>query len=347
MLTIDEIEAACDVGKPLDFSRHALEAPELTLCERFHPLGFAIELRTNSLAILSLARELWSVFEPRPQPIQRPIRVDVHVVDAPMVGSDEDGAKEECPPAPSVRFLMPLIVTVADAHNFSVGNLEEGWTRVVVARGTESHRNYLGYFFLGAAPLCHIASAHATPIHAGCVAWKGRGILLCGDSGAGKSSLSYACARAGWTYVTDDASYLLHDGKGLTITGNCHQVRFRPTAGQLFPEVEGLEITPRAAGKPSIEMPTASLPWMSRAATAHIDSLVFLNRRVASPPALAPYCKEVARSFLRQVLFGPVQSLAVQYRNLDRLLNAEVLELRYNDLDWAVQRLRALAEEGR
>jgi len=216
-----------------------------------------------------------------------------------------------------------------------------------VARSTESHGNYLGYFFLGAAPLCHIASAHATPIHAGCVAFKGRGILLCGDSGAGKSSLSYACARAGWTYISDDASYLLHEADGRTVTGNCHQVRFRPTAQTLFPEIEGLAITPRAAGKPSIEMPTASLPWMSRAATAHIESLVFLNRRSGGPQALAPYCKDVARSFMRQVLFGPARSLDVQYRNLDRLLHAQVLELRYNDLDWAVQRLQALAEEGR
>jgi hypothetical protein len=347
MLTIDEIEAACDQDKPLDFSRHSLEAPELTLREAFHPLGFSMELRTNSPSILSLARVLWSVFEPRPQLDMRPIRVDVHVVDAAMLESDEDGAKEECPPAPSVRFMMPLIVTVSDAHNFSVGNLEEGWTRVVVARSTENHRNYLGYFFLGAAPLCHIASAHATPIHAGCVAFKGRGILLCGDSGAGKSSLSYACARAGWTYITDDASYLLHEADGRTVTGNCHQVRFRPTAGKLFPEVEGLAITPRAAGKPSIEMPTASLPWMRCASTASIQYLVFLNRRVAAPQALAPYRKDVARHFLRQVVFGTAESLAAHHRSIERLLSAQVLELRYNDLDWAVQRLQALAEEGR
>jgi len=347
MLTIDEIEAACDAGEPLDFSRHALEAPELTLCERFHPLGFAVELHTNSAGVLSLARELWSVFEPGGQSGKPPIRVDVHVVDAPMPESDKDGVPEECPPAPSVRFMMPLIVSVADAHNFSVGNLQEGWTRIVVARSTESHRNYLGYFFLGAAPLCHIASAHATPVHAGCVAWKGRGILLCGDSGAGKSSLSYACARAGWTFTTDDASYLLHDGNGLTVTGNCHQVRFRPSAGALFPEVEGLELTPRAAGKPSIEMPTASLPWIRCASHASIQYLVFLNRRSVCPPALAPYRKDVAHHFLRQVVFGPAESLALQYQALDRLLTLEVLELRYNDLDWAVQRLQALVEDGR
>lgn len=361
MLTIDEIEAACDLGKPLDFSRHALEVPELTLCERFHPLGFTIELRTNSAGVLSLARQLWSVFEPRQQCHRQPVRVDVHVLDlhkldvhkldVDTAASEADHKAEECPPAPVVRLRMPSIISVADPDNYSIADLEERWTRIVVARSTERHRNYFGYFFLNAAAMCHIASTHATPIHAGCVAFPGRamlrGILLCGDSGAGKSSLSYACARAGWTYVTDDASYLLHDGDGLTVTGNYHQVRFRPSAGVLFPEVEGLEITPRAAGKPSIEMPTASLPWISCASTTSIEYLVFLNRRVASPPALVPYRKEVARHFLRQVVFGSAESLARHYRNLDRLLTVEVLELRYSDLDWAVERLKALAEEGR
>lgn len=340
MLTIEEIEAACGRDQPPEFLRHTLEAPELTLCERFYPLGFPVELRTNSAAILALACDLWPVFPSRFG--GRPIRVDVHVIDS----DGGDRASEPCPPAPSVRMTMPLIVSIADGDNWSVGNLEQGWTRMVLARTTERHRSYLGYFFLGSAPLCHIASSRATPIHAGCVAFAGCGMLLCGDSGAGKSSLSYACARAGWTYVTDDASYFLHEAEGITVTGNCNQVRFRPSAGELFPEIAGLEMTPRAAGKPSIEMPTAELAWMDCSATASVRYLVFLNRRAAGAQTLAPYRKDVARGFLRQVLFGTAESLAVQYRALERLLQVEVLELRYSDLEWAVKRLQALAVEG-
>jgi hypothetical protein len=172
-------------------------------------------------------------------------------------------------------------------------------------------------------------------------------MLLCGDSGAGKSSLSYACARAGWTYVSDDASSLLNHGLDRLVTGNCHQVRFRPSAAELFPEIRGLEITPRAAGKPSIELPTAFFPEMICAPTAQVDFLVFLNRRAPGPPELVSYSKDAARHFMRQVLFGSAESLARQYAALERLLTAEVLELRYSDLNWAVQRLETLAREGR
>jgi hypothetical protein len=130
------------------------------------------------------------------------------------------------------------------------------------------------------------------------------------------------------------------------IIGNCHQVRFRPSAAELFPELNGREITPRAAGKPSIELQTAPMPWMTCAPTAQVDFLVFLNRRAPSPPELVPYRKEVARRFMRQILFGPVESLAAKYEALERLLTAEVFELRYSDLDWAVRRLEMLVREG-
>jgi hypothetical protein len=171
-------------------------------------------------------------------------------------------------------------------------------------------------------------------------------VLLCGDSGAGKSTLAYACARAGWTYVTDDASLLLHDSQKRTVMGNCHQVRFRPAAAEFFPEIRGLEVTPRAAGKPSIELPTAPMTHLICAPSAEVNYLVFLNRRTPGPPELRRYCKDVARHFLRQVLYGSPESLAVQYDHHERLLTAEVYELRYTDLDWAVERLAQLAERG-
>ena len=335
-MTVEEIESACDASEPLDFSRHEVEVPKLSHGEIFYPLGFPTELRTNSLEILSQARSLWPVFEK--QFDTELIRVDVHVVE-----SDSN----ECPPTPVCRIMYPLLVSVADADNYSIAHLDRNRTQITISRAAEKHRSYLAYFFLGYAPHSHIQSRYLTPIHGGCVALDGRGVLLCGDSGAGKSTLSYACARAGWTYVSDDASSLFNNGSDRLIFGNCHQVRFRPSAAEIFPELDGLEITPRAAGKPSIELPTAPMPGLTCAPTAQVDFLVFLNRRGPGPPELVPYRKEVARYFMRQVLFGTAESLATQYAALERLLTAKVFELRYSDLDWAVRRLKTLVQEGR
>ena len=50
---------------------------------------------------------------------------------------------------------------------------------------------------------------------------------------------------------------------------------------------------------------------------------------------------------MRQELFGSAESLAMQYLSLEQLLRADVFELRYSDLDWAVDRLDTLVREGR
>jgi hypothetical protein len=335
-MTIEEIECACDASKPLNFTRHDHEVPELPLLQRFYPFGFPTDMRTNQPEILSQAHDLWSSFEERFD--TEPIRVYAHVL---------EGNAGECPPMPTTHIMQPLLTSIANGENYSIANLDQCTTQVVLSRETVNWHRYLRYFLLAPSPLCHIVTRYATAIHGGCVARNGRGVLLCGDSGAGKSSLSYACARAGWTFVSDDASFLLNNGEERRVTGNCHQIRFRPTAATLFPELAGLEVTPRAAGKPSIELPTAVLPNISCAQTTQVDYLVFLNRHAGGRSELVPYRREVARHSMRQVLFGSAESLAAQYLSLERLLRADVFELRYKDLDWAVDRLDTLAREGR
>jgi len=336
MMTIREIEYACDGKRSLDFSRHPLEGPELSLHKVFYPLGFPVEVKTNSAEILAICSRIWDGFK-RHFDTER-IEIEVHLVES---------ASIECPPAPSLHMTLPIMVSVANADNYSVADLCKYRTRVTVSQAALMHKGYLRYFFLHAAAACHIATRFTTPVHAGCVALDGRGVLLCGDSGAGKSSLSYACARAGWTFITDDASFLLNGGSRRIVTGDSRRVRLRPSAAELFPEINGLKMTPRAAGKPSIEVPTDTIPNFVCARTAKVDYMVFLNRRFDGPPQLLPYRKDVARAFMRQVLYGSPEILAPQYEAIERLLTVDVLELRYSDMDWAVGRLRTLMEEGR
>jgi hypothetical protein len=329
---VENIEETCNELDGQAYARHEIEAPALTWRETIYPLGFPTILRTNSEAILQMSRKLWSVYANRFE--TEPIRVDVHLIESDSV---------VCPPTPTYRIAPPLLISMADGDNYSVAELESGFTKVVVSTAALRHPSYLEYFFLTAAPMSHIATRFVTPVHAGCVSLDGRGVLLCGESGAGKSSLSYACARAGWTYTTDDASYMRNETGDTqtfrTVTGNCHQIRFRPTASELFAEIGGREITPRAAGKPSIEIPTSELPSLACSPTAEIDALIFLNRNSVGDPRLSNYSKSDARAFLRSSLYGPPRSRALQHESIERLLTAEVYELHYRDLDWAVGRL--------
>ncbi len=334
-MTIQEIEAACEAMQPLDFSRHEIDAPALSLHKMFYPLGFPAEVRTNCTGVLEIMEELWGKFER--QHDTEPILADVHVV---------EGSSTECPPAPVYRFMAPLLLGVADGDNYCISDLQRSKSQITISRAALQSKLYAGYFLLG-SPVTHVATRFTTPVHAGCVALDGKGVLLCGDSGAGKSTLSYACARAGWTYVADDGSFVINDREDRMVTGDCHRVRFRPTTAELFPELEGLEITPRAAGKPSIEMPTAPMPHMSCAQNAQVHYIVFVNRYSGGAQELRPYRKDVARYAMQQTFYGLPEVRKKNNQTIERLLEAEVFELRYTELDWGIDRLQRLVREGK
>ena len=335
-MTIQEIELACASAQPPGPGRHPIQVPEARLHGRFYPYGFPIDVRTNSEYVLAQFDESFRVFAKRFD--MKPVLIDVHVLDSDAT---------DCPATPEHHMMTPLLVWVSNPANVAAVDFDRLRTQIVVSSAAVRHPLYLRYFFLEPAATCHISSRYTTPVHAGCVSLDGRGVLLMGDSGAGKSTLSFACARAGWSYIADDASMMLNHQSQRIVIGNCHQVRFRPTAAELFPEIRGLAITPRAEGKPSIEFPTANLPHLHLAEAAHVDYIVNLNREWEGPPQLLPWRREVARRSMRQAVIGTAELMKLQYATIERLLTAELFELRYTDLASAIERLENLVREGR
>jgi hypothetical protein len=298
----------------------------------FYPLGFAVEISTNAQDVLDAAAQSWGHLRGRyPREVLR-LRI----------GIADDGSTE-CPPAPVVRGQGHLLSMIADAQNQAICDLEKGFAFAWLNQAALEHRDYLRYHFIEAAALVLISALYVTPIHAACVSRHGRGMLLCGESGAGKSSLAYACARAGWIFTSDDASYLLRDGGQTRVIGNSHQVRFRPSAQELFPELHGRSLTPRAEGKPSIEIPTSELSGLVTSNEAMVRYLIFLNRQPSAVAELLTLSPSVALQRFSQDLYPAEEVQQYQAAALEQLASTEVYELRYCELDRAVDRLELLA----
>lgn len=329
-MTIEAIESACEAQSAPVHVPHPLDVGPLALHETFYPIGCPLEIRTNAPEILEMYSNMW------PARTQRyafaPMLSDVYVA---------PGGPDECPPAPCTRYQRPIFTNIADGQHHVVVDKDRRRTWTSLTTTVLRHRLYVETFFL----MMPLATLPMNGIHAACVAWNNRGVLLCGDSGAGKSTLSYACARAGWDYISDDMS-LLVDPPRRIIAGNSHLVRFRPAAAELFPEIRGLELTPRGAGKPSIELSTFPMTHVKRRHEVRVDFIVFLNRRNPGPPQLVPYRKDVARLYMSQGLYGSDQAERDHAQAVDHLLNLDVLELHYSNLDFAIERLRKLVEEG-
>jgi hypothetical protein len=298
----------------------------------FYPLGFPVEIATNSADVLEAAEENWKSFDRVFN--TPPVELRIAVL---------DGHGSECPPPPTCRGQRNLVMFVASPNDFAVCDLTTGFASCWLSARTVKNGAYLRYHFLDAMALLLIEALYLTPIHAACVAFHGHGLLLCGDSGAGKSSLSFACARRGWTFVSDDASFLVRGGKHSLVVGDPSHLHFRESATELFADLESHSLAPRINGEIAIELTTANMPHMSIARQSPIVFLVFLNRQASGPASLHPFPKERASEALEQVIcYGEREVRDAQKLSLHNLLRAEVLELRYSDLDSAVSRLETL-----
>ena len=298
----------------------------------FHPLGFTLELETNSSAILTAAHESWAEQTAIPTPGLAPLKLRIGVTASP---------RTECPPATVIRASEHLLSIVADSENSAVCDLTRGQAFAWVNQAALLYPSYLRYHFLESIALCLLSASHVTPVHGAAVSLEGRGILLCGASGAGKSTLAYACARAGWTFTSDDASYLLWNRPIPTVRGNSHQLRFRPSARALFPEVAHHPLTPRTEGKPSVEIRTRDLT-ITTAPEAAIHAIVFLKRHETPRTTLTPLLAEHTAPYLEQTLF-PLESVRrLQSTALHALLRLPAYRLSYQHLDAAITRLASV-----
>lgn len=300
------------------------------------PFGFPVQIKTNELAIIRAAEQSWAAFPQRFR--ETPLQVRVLV---------SDSSTTRRPPTPIVRAQANLMTMVADAHNFACCDLANGFCFIHLSKSAVVNRDYLRYHFLEGTVYALQDTQHVVSVHAACVVKDGHGVLFVGDSGAGKSSLAYACARRGWTYVSDDATRLVRRRPGRQVLGNPQNFRFRPAVTTLFPELRGR--VKLRNGKPTVEVRTEGLPHLLTANECTVDYVVFLDRRAqpAGPPLLTPLSEEEC---LRGLFTSPwPPELPIHQERLaavERLLKARCFRMAYLEFDAAIDLLEQTVTRG-
>jgi hypothetical protein len=303
----------------------------LPLRATFFPLGFRLELATNSEAVIAAARQSWGMFQCEHP--GNPLSLCMTVTEA---------EEENLPPRPKFRSHQHLMSIVGDARNQVMCDFNRGCAFGWVTQRVAEDAEFLRLHFLEAAVMTVLVGAHLAPIHSALLTRDGVGVALCGESFAGKSTLAYACARSGWTFVADDGTFLLRNGEGRYGVGNPHSVRFRKDAKELFPELENFRVALRPNGEPGMEVRTSELP-ISTAAGCSIDHLLFLRRSRSGPASINSFRAEDAVAWLeRTAFYGPLEVQASQRETYRRLLDADLWELHYSSLTDAVELLNQL-----
>jgi hypothetical protein len=298
------------------------------------PFGFLLRIKSNHGSVIEATQESWSRFAPRFS--AKPLELDF------IISEDCGGGT---PPDATFRAQNNLLAVVADAHNSALCDLRAGFGFAHLSEAAVRDQSYLRYNFLEAITYTFLDAQHLVGVHAACVAKNGNGFLLFGDSGAGKSSLAYACARRGWTYVSDDCTFMLRRTSGRVAIGNPRIFRFRPEASRLFPEIKGL--VSLRNGKPTMEIKSAALPSINTATECTINHVIFLNRRVQqdSAPVLYPVSRAECWQHISEQNVWPAELCIQQERQdaLETLLGARALQLNYTHCAQAVDALERIA----
>ena len=244
---------------------------ELPLAATYYPAGFPLHIATNSRHVLDAAAEAWSCWG-RDFDVE-PLRFRVVI--------EPEG---EVAGTATFRLYNDIVSVVSDAHNFAAVDLRRLIANIHLSEKTAADSAVLRWFYIEAIAYLLLGQRYLVAIHAACVARAGAGLLLCGASEAGKSTLSFACARAGWTYVSDDCTWLMAGSRDRIAIGKPHQARFRHDVARHFPELAGHIARSRPNGKISIEVPTSLFPTVATAARCPVGGMVFLDRTSGGPP---------------------------------------------------------------
>jgi len=135
------------------------------------------------------------------------------------------------------REFRALLTVIAGRDNFAVCDLAGAFGFCWLSAAVAADRDYMRYHFLDSMVYAPLEYQRLTSVHAACVALNGRGLLLFGGTGAGKTCLAFACAKSGWSLITDEGSALVRGTHDNVVLGNPYHLRFRESAIVLFPEL--------------------------------------------------------------------------------------------------------------
>lgn len=189
-------------------------------CPRRRVLGADIRFDSDSEALLALADAAYGGLPEHRLSLDVPqLRIDLR-----LVRRDERTEPDRPDEPPPVRMQAgaDLLCGVMDACNYAVIAPSRGEALVVVDDDMLARHPYHVRYELIEFAVFVLASRTQSlvPLHGACVGREGRGVLLLGDSGTGKSTLSLHGWLRGMDFLAEDAVFVQPDRLLATGVGN-------------------------------------------------------------------------------------------------------------------------------
>jgi hypothetical protein len=302
---------------------------DLPFRQTFYPMGYALEVSSNSAGVLSAAAQLWRRY---------PALLDGQPLHLRVIagGAQPGSSRQRLPP----RGEGHLFSIVHGAHDFALADLSAGFSFASLSQETVTDPACLGYYFLEPLAYAMLGARYFVFVHASCVSRNGNAIVLCGASGSGKTCVAYACARRGWDYVSGDAVHIVRAEANPTVIGRPYEIRFRESARGLFPELHRWHPGVRPNGKTDLEIDTGEL-GISVSLRSSARHVVFIER--SDVTRLEKYPLGVMQKLQKTICYGSEQIRFEQRETLSRFAELPVWRLCYSSLAQAERTLELLA----
>ncbi|HEU4781535.1 MAG TPA: hypothetical protein VFS58_16755, partial [Steroidobacteraceae bacterium] len=169
-----------------------------------HVLGAEFAVSSNSRELLRLLDAAFARL-PRHRFTARAPRVSVR-----LLLTDGPSARiSRQPAALQLRGADGLLIGAMDAANYAAISLPTRSALVCVSRAMLAFPYHVRYELIEFAFMTLAPRVQGlVPLHAACVGVDGRGILLNGATGAGKSTLSVACVADGFDLLAEDGVFV-------------------------------------------------------------------------------------------------------------------------------------------
>ncbi|MDE2451438.1 MAG: serine kinase [Gammaproteobacteria bacterium] len=284
------------------------ERPEGLLRINRQILGGAFEFLSDSPELLRLVRWAYDGLpRHRLSPARKRMAVRLLLGSRMKVrrGPQTARARAAGEPGPFAMLSAPgILCSASDCSTFAVMSAAQRAALIVVARELLRFPYHVRYELIELAVFTLAARVQGLmPLHAACVGLGRRGVLLIGDSGAGKSTAVLHCALRGFDLVSEDSLFvaprsLLATGVANFLHVRRESLRFLSAADASF--IRRAPIIRRRSGVRKFEIDLRQGRFRLAPRPLTIDALVTLSARSAGRgPLLVPIAPGEALARLR------------------------------------------------
>lgn len=208
------------------------------------------------------------------------------------------------PPAISMIQGGGILGSATDSSTFAVISPEQREALVSVSRSMLRFPYHVRYELIEFAVFTLASRAQRlVPLHAACVGLNGRGILLMGPTGAGKTTVALHCLLNGFEFLSEDSVFVAP--RSMMATGIANFIHVRAESLRWLkgsPDcslIRGAPTIRRRSGVKKFEMNLRDKQFRLAQNPLKIIAIAFLTRQNASArPILTPLSAAAARAKL-------------------------------------------------